>query len=219
MGAPKADKIPKHLQLVAMITIGLIFHPSSSGELLLFAAIAQYSYLSPMESLRCQRFKRTDPLIAGVMHTLMRDVEQGILANRLYTDTLANALALHLIKNYSAFDPNPHFYLGGLSPSKLRRATDYLNSYLEQNPSLTEVAAVVGVSMHHFARAFKQSTGIPPHRYLMERRVERAKVLLAQTDLPLPEIAFQLGFSSQSHFTTVLRQMTGTTPKNYRKAR
>lgn len=164
-------------------------------------------------------FKRTDPLIAGIMHTLMRDVEQGILANHLYTATLANALALHLVKNYSAFAVNPHFYLGGLSPSQLRRATDYLNSHLEQNPSLTEVAAVVGVSMHHFARAFKQSTGIPPHRYLMERRVERAKVLLAQTNLPLPEIAFRLGFSSQSHFTTVFRQTTGTTPKNYRKAR
>lgn len=164
-------------------------------------------------------FKRTDPLIAGIMHTLMRDVEQGILANRLYTSTLANALALHLLKNYSIFAQNPHLYSGGLSPSQLRRATDYLNSHLEQNPSLTEVAAVVGVSMHHFARAFKQSIGIPPHRYLMERRIERAKVLLDQTNLPLPEIAFRLGFSSQSHFTTVFRQTTGTTPKNYRKAR
>lgn len=164
-------------------------------------------------------FKRTDPLIAGVMHTLMREVELGRVSDHLYTATLASTLALHLIKNYSAFAPNPHLYSGGLSPSQLHRATDYLNSHLEKNPSLTEVAAVIGVSMHHFARAFKQSTGIPPHRYLMERRVERAKVLLGQTDLQLPEIALRLGFSSQSHFTTVFRQVTGTTPKNYRKGR
>lgn len=163
-------------------------------------------------------FKRTDPLIAGIMHSLMTDVEQGTLVNRLYTDALANALALHLIKNHSAFGQNARLYSGGLSPSQLQRATDYLTSHLEQNPSLTEVAAIVGVSMHHFARAFKQSTGVPPHRYLMERRIERAKALLAQTDQPLAEIALRLGFSSQSHFTTIFRQITGTTPKSYRRA-
>jgi len=83
--------------------------------------------------------------------------------------------------------------------------------------TLTELAAVVGMNPHHFCRAFKQSTGCPPHRYVLNRRVERAKRLLTEDHLPLAEIGLTVGFQNQSHFTTVFHRLTGVTPKTYRK--
>jgi AraC family transcriptional regulator len=159
-----------------------------------------------------------DPLIEQIALTLMSEVEQGELTNRLYAESLTNALAFHLVKNYSASLSNIPVYSGGLAPRQLQRAIDYINAHLDQAISLTEIADAVGVSSHHFARAFKQSTGIAPHKYLTHCRIEHAKNLLASTDLPLAEIAYRLGFSSQGHFTTVFRQLSGVTPKSYKKA-
>lgn len=164
------------------------------------------------------RYHTRDPLMEQIALALISEVEGGGLTNRLYAESLATALAFHLVKDYSAFTSNTHTYSGGLSSRQLACAIDYINSHLDQTISLVEIADTVEVSSSHFARAFKQSTGIAPHKYLTERRIERAKSLLTDTNLPLAEIAFRLGFSSQGHFTTVFRQLLGTTPKSYRKA-
>ena len=84
--------------------------------------------------------------------------------------------------------------------------------------SLPAVAEAVGMSYFHFSRAFKQSMGVSPNNYLVERRVERAKKLLAETDTPVVETALRVGFASQSHFTTTFRRLVGTTPKAYRES-
>ncbi|GAA6621452.1 helix-turn-helix domain-containing protein [Scytonema sp. NUACC26] len=164
------------------------------------------------------RFDVRDPLIEHIALALMSEVEQGGLTNRLYAESLANALAFHLVKNYSASPSHTQVYSGGLSPRQLQRAIDYINDHLDQTISLTDLANAVEVSSSHFARAFKQSTGIPPHKYLTQQRIMRAKNLLSNTNLPLTEISLELGFSSQGHFTTVFRQLTGVTPKSYRQA-
>ncbi len=97
-------------------------------------------------------------------------------------------------------------------------AIAYINEHLEKNLTITEIAETVGMSPYHFARAFKQSTGIPPHRYLVERRIERAKILLSQTDLSVAQIATRVGFATPSHFTTVFRKHLKTTPNAYRRS-
>jgi transcriptional regulator GlxA family with amidase domain len=88
--------------------------------------------------------------------------------------------------------------------------------HLSESTDLATLAAVAGVSMHHFARGFKQSAGITPHYYLTQKRVERAQDMLAHTDLSLSEIAFAVGFSDQSHMARQFRQLIGITPRQFR---
>jgi len=105
---------------------------------------------------------------------------------------------------------------GGLPPGVLRRVREYIEAHLENNVSLQVLAGIAGLSMSHFARAFKQSEGVTPHDYLLRRRVQRALELLAGTDLPLSAIAYTSGFSDQSHFARRFRQHFGVTPSRYR---
>jgi AraC-like DNA-binding protein len=107
---------------------------------------------------------------------------------------------------------------GGLSPAAMRRVHEYVEAHLNNRIELVELSAIAGLSVFHFAREFKQSAGVTPHYYLMRRRVERAKELLASTDLSLSEIAFATGFSDQSHFTRHFRQMIGMTPGQFRRS-
>jgi AraC-like DNA-binding protein/PAS domain-containing protein len=106
---------------------------------------------------------------------------------------------------------------GGLSVGALRRVCEFIESHLEENIGLDAMAAQAHLSVYHFARAFKFSTGVPPHRYVMEQRVKRAQHLLVQTDLPLAAIASAVGFSDQGHLSRQFRALAGTTPSSYRK--
>jgi AraC family transcriptional regulator len=106
-----------------------------------------------------------------------------------------------------------------LSPANLRRAMAFLQASIASDPRLEEIAAAVGLSPWHFLRAFKASTGRTPFQWLQDLRVERARGLLAASDLPLAELALEMGFKTQSHFTLVFRRATGTTPAKWRAER
>lgn len=105
---------------------------------------------------------------------------------------------------------------GGLPPGAMRRVREYVDAHLGESMDLAELAAVAGLSVFHFARQFKQTVGVAPHSYLIQRRVERAQDMLARTDLALSEIAVAAGFSDQSHLARHFRQMLGTTPREFR---
>jgi AraC-like DNA-binding protein len=105
---------------------------------------------------------------------------------------------------------------GGLPPGAMRRVREHVDAHLSESMDLVELAAIAGLSVFHFARQFKQSAGITPHHYLVQRRIERAQDMLARTDLALSEIAVAAGFSDQSHLTRHFRQMLGTTPREFR---
>jgi AraC-like DNA-binding protein/PAS domain-containing protein len=102
---------------------------------------------------------------------------------------------------------------GGLPPLVTHRICEYIESHLEQKVGLQGLAAMAGLSTHHFARAFHQSVGIPPHSYLLSRRLERAEHMLHETQLPLSEIAVATGFSDQSHLARHFRRRTGMSPR------
>jgi AraC-like DNA-binding protein len=112
---------------------------------------------------------------------------------------------------------SPLTTVGGLTPWQLRCAHDRIDARLDQEVSLSELASHCGLSISHFARAFARSTGVPPHRWLMQRRVGRAKELML-TGTPLAEIALMCGFSDQSHLTRVFSQTTGMTPGRWRES-
>jgi AraC-like DNA-binding protein len=106
---------------------------------------------------------------------------------------------------------------GGLSAGVLRRVCEHIESHLENNISLEALAADVRLSVYHFARAFRQSMGISPHRYVMQQRVKKAQQLLAATDLSLANIAVAAGFADQSHFSRHFHRLVGTTPSGFRR--
>jgi transcriptional regulator of acetoin/glycerol metabolism len=105
---------------------------------------------------------------------------------------------------------------GGLSPGAMRRVREYVDVHLSESIDLSMLAGAAGLSVHHFARQFKQSAGVTPHVYLTQKRVERAQEMLVQTDLSLAEIAFAVGFFDQGHLARHFRHMLGTTPREFR---
>ena len=104
----------------------------------------------------------------------------------------------------------------GLTHTQLQQVLDYIQTHLDRDLSLAELAEVINISPTYFASLFKQAIEISPHQYVTQRRVERAKVMLSKTDLVIADIALQVGFSSQSHLTQQLKRLTGMTPKQIR---
>ncbi|MFZ5557849.1 MAG: helix-turn-helix domain-containing protein [Pseudomonadota bacterium] len=157
-----------------------------------------------------------DPFIEGVAHALVDEVDGGGVAGPLFAESLALALALHLVRRYSersvrALAPPPEAH--DLSP-----VLAFIEERLDEPLPIARMAAVAGLAPDRFLRAFKRARGTPPHRYLMERRVERARRLLQTTDLPIAEVAAAAGLSSQSHLTTLFRRRLGLTPGAVRAA-
>ena len=105
---------------------------------------------------------------------------------------------------------------GDLPAYRLRRVTQYIQENLQRELRLAELSALVHMSPYHFARLFKRSTGVPPHRFLVRRRMDEARALLAAGPAPIAEIAQLVGFLTPSHFTTTFRRVTGMTPTAYR---
>jgi AraC family transcriptional regulator len=159
---------------------------------------------------------RPDPQIQHIGLALKAELETGGLAGRLYGESLANALAVHLLRRYSTNRCTIRDFHHALSADKLRQVTEYINDNLDRDLSLDAISGTIGMSPYHFARTFKQSVGLAPHQYVIERRLKRAQMLLATTDLTIIEICFRTGFKSQSHFTRLFRKVVGVTPRVYR---
>ena len=107
---------------------------------------------------------------------------------------------------------------GALSRCRLRRVTEYIQQNLDKDLRLAELATVAYMSPYHFARLFKGSTGVPPHRFVVRQRIARACAFLATPELSIAQISRRVGFQTPSHFTTVFRRITGITPRRYRTA-
>src|SRR5258707_1660917 len=116
---------------------------------------------------------------------------------------------------YLKLAPAPQAH-GGLSAGAKRRIREYMELHLGDSIDRSMLAGVAGLSVHHFARQFKQSTGVTPHFYLTKKRVERAQQMLIQTDLSLAEVACAVGFFDQGHLARHFRHMLGTTPREFR---
>lgn len=165
-----------------------------------------------------ERYTRVDKVITSIGFALLEELDSGHDTGRLYAESLANVLAVHLLRHYTTKGEQPHRIQGGISARKLRQVTDFIAANYAKDVKLAELAQVAGMSNFHFAREFKRTTGTTPHQYLIKYRVEKAKELLTENDLPLIEVGLQSGFSHQSHFTRLFRKITGTTPQSFRLA-
>ncbi|MGL5075884.1 MAG: helix-turn-helix transcriptional regulator, partial [Waterburya sp.] len=159
-------------------------------------------------------FAQPDPLIQNLALNLQANLDSGNY-DRLYAESLFNVLSMHLLKHYCTRQFQPQEYKGGLPPYKLRQATDYINANLDRKLKLDDVAQLIDLSQFYFCHLFKHSTGIAPYKYIIQQRIAKAKQLIKQNKLPLAEIAFECGFSSQSQMTQHFRKCVGVTPKAY----
>jgi AraC family transcriptional regulator len=126
-------------------------------------------------------------------------------------------LAVHLIRHVLAPRRPERGHEGTLPRGRLRAVVEYVEEHLDAGPSLEQLAAVARLSAYHFARQFRKATGLPPHQYVILRRVERARQLLqAGTDLSLAEVAAHAGFSDQSQFSRHFKRLVGVTPGQFR---
>jgi AraC family transcriptional regulator len=157
-----------------------------------------------------------DPVVSRVGMALMAEMESDAPGGHLYAESLANVLAVHLLRYYADTSGEPRRFSGGLSGWRLRRVLSFIADNHERDLSLEDLASEAAMSTFHFAREFKRATGTTPHQHLIKFRVERAKSLLAESRLPLAEVGLRAGFSHQSHFTRLFRKHTGTTPQSYR---
>lgn len=180
-------------------------------------SIARESIDSNLEQLKLlPKFRTRDPQIKTIAMMLLSELKQENLAGSLYIESLTNVLAVHLLRKY--FGPKHHItsYEGGLADGQQLQVLEYINEHLNQDIKLTDLAQLLGMSQFHFSRLFKQSIGTAPYQYLLQQRIERAKLLLKQTNKSIVDIAFLCGFNSHSHLSKQFRQFTGITPKAYR---
>lgn len=160
-----------------------------------------------------------DPLLAQIVLALPHALAQAATTGRLYADTAAQMLTVHLLSHYLA--THTHLQIQdstqSLTHRQIAQLTDYILAHLHTSLSLETLAQQVGLSSYHFAHLFRQATGETPHQFVIRTRLETAQRLLRETDWPLSQVALSVGFQSQSHFTQVFKERLGETPRQYRQ--
>jgi AraC-like DNA-binding protein len=160
-----------------------------------------------------------DPVTTRLGLCLLPAIEHPGQLNRLFIDHVASALCAHFAHAYGGMRLPAEASSAGLAPWQERRATEIMNAHLDGDISVARIAGECGLSRGHFDRAFKQSTGLSPHRWLVQRRIDKAKDLLRNSGLPIVEIALACGFAEQSHFTRVFSRNVGESPGMWRRQR
>ena len=165
----------------------------------------------PLDALHLPQLRAA---MLAVNEELMADAAGG----RLAAEALANLLAVHLIRHASVPRLPAGRSDGALPPGKLRAVVEYIEEHLDGSPTLEQMAATAHLSVYHFARQFKAATGLPPHQYVIMRRVERAKQLLQGGDLSLAEVATGAGFADQSKLSHTFKRFVGVSPRQFRRS-
>jgi AraC family transcriptional regulator len=160
-----------------------------------------------------------DQLLTQVALALPQALEQAATTGRLYADSAAQMLAVHLLSHYlvarTPFQIQDNTQ--GLTHRQIAQLTDYILAHLDTSLSLEALAQQVGLSVYHFAHLFRKTTGETPHQFVIRTRLETAQRLLKETDWPLSQVAYSVGFQSQSHFTQAFKERLGETPRQYRQ--
>ncbi|MDB6102206.1 MAG: helix-turn-helix transcriptional regulator [Gammaproteobacteria bacterium] len=176
-------------------------------------ALHEVLHLGTRESIH-ERFAFRDPFVASCIDSLLREARVSDRWSPRFVSAVTEALLLQLLRNSPA---EPEVASVPSLETRIAAVRSRLDGNLAGDLSVKALAAEVGLSRAHFARAFRQVVGDSPHRYVMRRRIERAKQLLTESHLALNEIAQEAGFCSQSHLTQIFRTHLGLTPQRYRR--
>jgi AraC family transcriptional regulator len=178
--------------------------------------VARSSEIAPdrLDLVNC--FAKQDLQLHHIAMLFLAELRSGGIMGRLYIESLTQALIIHLLRHYSTVKQTITSENRNLTRTQLQQATEYIQTHLDRDLSLFQIASIINISPTYFASLFKQAMGTSPHQYVIQQRVERAKVMLKKTDLAIADIALQVGFSSQSHLTQQFKRLTGVTPKQVR---
>jgi AraC family transcriptional regulator len=164
------------------------------------------------------RFHTRDIQIEHMAWALKNEMENGYPCGRVYTDSLALALAARLVRRHSSLSCPSSCANGKMPLRKLKEVLLFIDDHLAQDPSLADIASVAGLSVSHCSTLFRAAMGVPVHQYVLRRKVERAAWLLRESQLPISQVALETGFAHQSHLALHMRRILGTTPKKLRSS-
>ena len=158
-----------------------------------------------------------DTFLAALLEGLRREVSSRRPASPLFVQGVAQALAVHLARNYTELTKDVRVYKGALPGFKLRKVTELMAAHLEEEFSLVRLAREADMSEFHFSRLFKRTTGLTPSQYFIHLRMEKARRLLRETNQSVIEIGLDVGYTSPSHFAQIFRREVGISPSEYRR--
>jgi AraC family transcriptional regulator len=185
--------------------------------------VALDEFADENDGCRCETldwpFGKVDSRLKDVALCLLPVLERPEISSELYIDHLVLAAHAYIARTYGGIKIAPSIIRGGLAPWQVHRATDMLKANLDGQIALSQVARECKLSVSHFVRAFKQTTGQPPYRWLLQQRIEVAKELLLHSGLPMVEIALKCGFADQACFIRAFRKLLDTTPGEWRRIR
>jgi AraC-like DNA-binding protein len=169
-----------------------------------------------LQRVETPRFKFTDERITAIGRLLATECASPASYSGLYGDSLTRALVIQLLRLTES--PDQQVKLGKLAPWQLKRVTEFMRVHLSMRVHLKELAGLTGLSQSQFGRAFKASTGLAPHRWQLNERISKAQELLLDGELSLAQIALVTGFSEQSHFNRVFRNIIGASPGSWARS-
>jgi len=179
-------------------------------------AFADDAEASSIRTLECIH-GGVDPVLHHMTKMMLPSVDSPQSFSELFLDYFRLLFCTHVAHTYAPLFGAPREYRGGLAPWQRRRATELLAEHLDGSLSLATLASECGLSVSHFAKAFRQSFRTSAHRYLILQRVEKAKTLLAGSTCPLSEVALQTGFADQAAFSRTFRAVVGSPPGEWRR--
>jgi len=163
-------------------------------------------------------FLDEDDVIPPLAEALLNLATHDDPSSSVLAESLGLALATYLVRQCATIDMRVQRHRGGVEPHTVRLLDQFIDARMDSPMSLHELAEMVGMSVSHFAHSFRQMTGVAPHQYVLRRRIERARNLLADPQLDVADVALRCGFSHQSHFSETFRRVVGATPRQYRVA-
>jgi AraC family transcriptional regulator len=162
-------------------------------------------------------FKFANPRLRALVAAAHAEMVAGFSSGRLFLDSIEQAMAIALVKDHAVRHRPVQVYRGGLGAARLRRIKDLVDSKMEDDLRLDEMAESVGLSTAHFTRMFRKSTGQTPHQFVLRQKIERAKVMLRAPDARVLDVAVACGFKTQQHFAQVFRDVCSVSPTEYRQ--
>lgn len=183
--------------------LAIYFDPAFVDEVL---EVKNFSFL-PQSNIN-------DPFLFEVASKLRSVCSEDTFAEKIYAESLGVACIEHLAKTYRG-SKDSYFPKGKLSPAQLKQVVDFAHSYMHFNIGLHEMAGLVHLSPYHFGRLFKQTVGKSPYQFILQLKIDCAKKLIKQNNGPISDIAYQLNFSDQSHFSNAFRKAVGISPRQF----
>jgi AraC family transcriptional regulator len=156
-----------------------------------------------------------DKVFLHLLLSMRAELIAGCPSGRLFSEQMGNTAVHYALRHFTEMSC-PEIRRGGLSPARLRRVKEYIDSYLDADLGLSALAVIAGMSTYHFGKSFKMSTGVTVHHYVLDRRIHRARVLLRNQRLRVCDVAGMVGIPNQSHFARVFSKSVKCSPRAFR---